>query len=167
MKLILIATLAFLILTPTVFSELTVEDIEKIGSLIKASEDRVKTDLKASEDRVKTDIGEIRSLVKASEDRVKEHVDLKIENVSNKVDEMDKRLNQTWGLVVALIALVVLAVGIPQIIIAWRASDQKSQAAKIEDLQQKIEELQRKIETIAQSNRDTTYDDKGEADKAI
>ena len=138
MKLILISIITFLILTPTVFSELTVEDIEKIGSLIRASEDRLK-----------------------------EHVNLKIENVSNKVDEMDKRLNQTWGLVVALIALVVLAVGIPQIIIAWRASDQKSQAAKIEELQQKMEELQRKIETIVQSNQDTAYDDKGEADKAI
>ena len=100
MKLILISTIAFLILTPTVFSELTVEDIEKIRSLIKESEDRVKTD------------------IKESEARLKEHVDLKIQSVSIKVDEMDKRLNQTWGLVIALIALVVIAVGIPQITIA-------------------------------------------------
>ena len=130
MKLILISTIAFLILTPTVFSELTVEDIEKIGSLIQASEDRLKTD------------------IQASEDRLKEHVDLKIKTVSIKIDEMDKRLNQTWGLVVALSALVVVAVGIPQIIIAWRANNQKSQAAKIEELQQKIE-------TITQNNRGT------------
>ena len=75
MKLILISTIAFLILTPTVFSELTVEDIEKIGSLIQASEDRLKTD------------------IQASEDRLKEHVDLKIKTVSIKIDEMDKRLN--------------------------------------------------------------------------
>ncbi len=149
MKLILISTIAFLILTPIVFSELNVEDIEKIRSVVKESEDRMKTD------------------IKESETRVKEHVDLKIEHVNVKIDEMDKRLNQTWGLVIALIALVVIAVGIPQIIIAWRANDQKSQAAKIEDLQQKIEELQRKIETIVQSNQGTAYDDKGEADKTI
>ena len=84
MKLIPISTIAFLILTPIVFSELTVEDIEKIGSV-----------------------------VKESETRVKEHVDLKIEHVNVKIDEMDKRLNQTWALVIALIALVVIAVGIP------------------------------------------------------
>ena len=149
MRLILIATIAFLILTPSVFSELTVEDIEKIRSIVKESEDRVKTD------------------VKESEDRVKEHVDLKIKNVNDTIDEMDKRLNQTWALVIALIALIVIAVGIPQIIIAWRANDQKSQAAKIEELQQKIEELQRKIETIVQNSRDVVYDDKGEADKVI
>ena len=137
MKLILISTIAFLILTPTVFSELTVEDIEKIRSLIKESEDRLKTD------------------IKESEDRVKEHVDLKIKTVSIKVDEMDKRLNQTWGLIIALIALVILAVGIPQIIIAWRANNQKSQAAKIEDLQQKIEVLQQTVETIVQNSRGT------------
>ena len=137
MKLILISTIAFLVLTPLVFSELTVEDIEKIGSLIQASEDRLKTD------------------IQASEDHLKEHVDLKIKTVSIKIDEMDKRLNQTWGLVVALIALVILAVGIPQIIIAWRANNQKSQAATIEDLQQKVQELQQTIETIVQNNRDT------------
>ena len=62
MKLILIFTVAFLILTPTVFSELTVEDIEKIGSLITGSEARLKTD------------------IKESEDHVKEHVDLKNKN---------------------------------------------------------------------------------------
>lgn len=101
MKLILISTIAFLILTPIVFSELNVEDIEKIRSVVKESEDRMKTD------------------IKESETRVKEHVDLKIEHVNVKIDEMDKRLNQTWGLVIALIALVVIAVGIPQIIIAW------------------------------------------------
>ena len=137
MKLILISTIAFLILTPIVSSELTVEDIEKIGSLIKGSEDRLKTD------------------IKESEDHVKEHVALKIKTVSIKVDEMDKRLNQTWGLIIALIALVILAVGIPQIIIAWRANNQKSQAAKIEDLQQKIEVLQQTVETIVQNSRGT------------
>ena len=68
---------------------------------------------------------------------------------------MDKRLNQTWGLIIALIALVILAVGIPQIIIAWRANNQKSQAAKIEDLQQKIEALQQTVETIVQNSRGT------------
>ena len=98
MKLILISTTAFLIFTIPVFSELTVEDLEKI-----------------------------RTIIKESEGRVKEHVNLKIKNVSDKVDEMDKRLNLISNLVIALVALVILAVGVSQIIMGWRERGQKAQ----------------------------------------
>ena len=91
MKLILISTTAFLIFTAPVFSELTVKDLEKV-----------------------------RSIVKESEDGVKEHVDLKIKNVTDKVEEMDKRLSLISNFVIALIALIILTVNIPQIIMAWR-----------------------------------------------
>ena len=112
MKLILISTTAFLIFTAPIFSELTVKDLEKI-----------------------------RSIVKESEDSVKGHVDLKIKNVSDKVDEMDKRLNLISNLVIALVALIILAVGVPQIIMAWRERGQKAQAEKIERLEEQIEKL--------------------------
>ena len=52
MKLILISITAFLIFATPVFSELTVEDLEKIRSIVKESEDRLKEDLKESENRV-------------------------------------------------------------------------------------------------------------------
>lgn len=105
MKLILISTTAFLIFTIPVFSELTVEDLEKI-----------------------------RTIIKESEGRVKEHVNLKIKNVSDKVDEMDKRLNLISNLVIALVALVILAVGVPQILMGWRERGQKAQTERIERL---------------------------------
>ena len=110
MKLILISTTAFLIFTIPVFSELTVEDLEKI-----------------------------RTIIKESEGRVKEHVNLKIKNVSDKVDEMDKRLNLISNLVIALVALVILAVGVPQIIMGWRERGQKAQTERIERLEKQIE----------------------------
>ena len=75
MKLILISITAFLIFTVPVFSELTVEDLEKIRSIVKESEDRMK------------------EYVKESEAGVKEYMDIKIKSVGDKVDEMDKRLN--------------------------------------------------------------------------
>ena len=109
MKLILISTTAFLIFTVPVFSELTIEDLEKI-----------------------------RTIVKESEGRVKEHVNLKIKNVSDKVDEMDKRLNLISNLVIALVALVILAVGVPQIVMAWRDKGEKIQAERIERLEEQI-----------------------------
>ena len=109
MKLILFSTAAFLIFTVPVFSELTVKDLEKI-----------------------------RSIIKESEDSVKEHVDLKIKNVADKVEEMDKRLSLISNFVIALIALIVLTVSIPQIIMAWRERGQKAQAEKIEKLEAQL-----------------------------
>ena len=109
MKLILISTIAFFILTTPAFSELSVGDLDKI-----------------------------RSIVKESEDRVKEHVNLKIKNVNDKVDEMDKRLNLIFNLVIALVALVIFAVGVPQIVMAWRDRGQKAQAERIEKLENQI-----------------------------
>ncbi|MDE0011423.1 MAG: hypothetical protein OXU36_09765 [Candidatus Poribacteria bacterium] len=93
MKLILISIIAFLIFTIPVFSELTVQDLEKIRSIVKESEDS------------------LREEIKKSEDRLKEHTDFK-------VSEMDKRLNMIFGFVIALISLIVVVVGIPQIILA-------------------------------------------------
>lgn len=109
MKLILTSTIAFLIFTAPVFSELTVKDLEKV-----------------------------RSIVKESEDGVKEHVNLKIKNVTDKVEEMDKRLSLISNFVIALIALIILTVSIPQIIMAWRERGQKAQAEKIEKLEMQI-----------------------------
>ncbi len=109
MKLILISITAFLIFATPVFSELTVEDLEKI-----------------------------RSIVEESEDRLMKHVD-------HKVSEMDKRLNLLSGFVIALISLIVVVVGIPQVLMAWRGKEDRSQKEQIQELKQEIEALKQHI----------------------
>ena len=145
MRLILICTTAFLIFAGPVFSELTVQDLEKIRSIVKESEDLLKKDIenirsivKESEDLLKKDIENIRSVIKESEDGLKEHIDLK-------VSEMDKRLNMIFGFVVALISLIVIVVGIPQIIMVWRGRGERTQAEQIQELRQEIETLKQHI----------------------
>ena len=117
MKLILMSTIALLIFAAPVFSELTVTDLEKIRSIAKESEDRLKSIVRESEDRLKEDL-------KESEKRLMAHID-------GKVDEMDKRLNMMFGFVVALISLIVIVVGIPQIIMVWRSSEAHTQKEEI------------------------------------
>ena len=145
MRLILICTTVFLIFTAPVFSELTVQDLEKIRSIVKESEDLLKKDIenirsivKGSEDLLKKDIENIRSVIKESEDGLKEHIDLK-------VSEMDKRLNMVFGFVVALISLIVVVVGIPQIIMVWCGRGERTQAEQIQELRQEIETLKQHI----------------------
>lgn len=120
MKLILISIIAFLIFTIPVFSELTVQDLEKIRSIVKESEDG------------------LREEIKKSEDGLKEHIDFK-------VSEMDKRLNMIFGFVIALISLIVVVVGIPQIIMVWRGRGERTQAEQIQELRQEIETLKQQI----------------------
>ncbi len=120
MKLILISITAFLIFAAPVFSELTVKDLEKIRSIITDSEDRLREDLKASEDRV-------------------------MKHVADKFSEIDKRLNIIFGFVIALISLIVVVVGIPQIIMAWRGKEDRTQKEQIQELRQEIETLKQHI----------------------
>ena len=127
MKLILISTIALLIFAAPVFSELTVTDLEKIRSIVKESEDRLKGDLEASEERLKGDL-------EASEGRWMQHV-------ADKFGEVDKRLNIIFGFVIALITLSVVVVGVPQIIMAWRGKEDRTQKEQIQELRQEIEAL--------------------------
>lgn len=111
---------ALLIFAAPVFSELTVEDLEKIRSIVKESEDRFKKDLQASEERV-------------------------MNHVADKFGEVAKRLNIIFGFVIALISLIVVVVGIPQIIIAWRGKEDRTQKKQIQELRQEIEALKQHI----------------------
>ena len=116
MKAILIICFVFFALTAPVYANLTTQDIEKIRSIVKEE-------------------------VGASEKEIKEYITQEIKTVNVKIDEMDKRLNLISNLVIALIALIIIAVGIPQIVIAWKSRKDRSVDRQIEDLKQEIEML--------------------------
>jgi hypothetical protein len=81
---------------------------------------------------------QIRSIVKDSEDRLMKHID-------DKVSEIDKRLNLIFGFVIALISLIVVVIGVPQIIMAWRGKEDRTQKEQIQELRQEIETLKQHI----------------------
>ena len=93
---------------------------------------------------------EVRQEVGASEARMKELFDLKITTLdtkfSIKIDELDKRLNIIFALLIALMALVAGGIVIPQVIIA---SKEKGAAA----LQEQINQLRQEMETLKSSSR--------------
>ena len=63
------------------------------------------------------------------------------EHIDGKVDEMDKRLSMIFGFVIALITLIVVVIGVPQIIMAWRGKEERTQKEQIQELRQEIEAL--------------------------
>ena len=129
MKAVLILLVLFCAIALPARAELTPEDLDKIRLIVK---EEVKAEIELSERRMKTYI-----------DLKIEAVEAKIEVVETKIAGVEKRVTHTTNLTYALIALVVIAVGIPQIIVAWQSTRNREQARINQELRQEIEALKR------------------------
>ena len=114
-KKVLLLAICFLILTTNAFAELTQSDLQKIDKLIQASETRIKeyVDLKINALDAKL-TGEIKAL----DERVTGQIKTLDERVTGQIKTLDGRLTQVYGFVIALVALIAVAVGLPQILVA-------------------------------------------------
>ena len=124
MRSILFLSITFFMFCYPVFGELTARDLEQIRLI------------------VREDVREIvKEEIAASEKRMKEYVDVKFEGVEGK-------LTLVVGFITALIVLIVVTVGIPQILLAWRGKSEREQDKRIKELAEEIEALkQQRITT--------------------
>jgi hypothetical protein len=83
-----------------------------------------------------------------SEARMKEYIDLKIDGVDKQFEGVDKQfegvgkqITLLTNVVYGLIALIVAAIAIPQIIMAWRSGKDREQARINQELREEIETL--------------------------
>ena len=104
------------------FTELTLQDLEMIRSIIKEEVDPIKTDIKS----IKGDITTLKADVAWMKGRQ---------------EGVDKQISQSTNLTYGLIALIVATVGIPQIIMLWRSRGESEQDRRIEELTREIEAL--------------------------
>ncbi len=117
MKILLALLILSCAIAPPVFADLTDADLDKIRLILNTSEKRIKS--------------EIKSEIAESEKRMKEYVDVRFESV-------EKRLTLLSNIVIALVALIIVAVGLPQALMAWRNRETQQQ---INALKQEIEIL--------------------------
>ena len=115
MKHIFLFSILLCVVSLPSFAELTDADLDKIRLIVK---------------------DEVKAEVTSSEARMKEYVDLKIGGV-------EKQITVLTNVVYWLIALIVAAIAIPQLIMAWRSRKDGS-------LERQIEQLAREIETLKQ-----------------
>ncbi len=123
MKTILALSILFSAIALPALGELTVQDLDKIRSIIKESEQELKAE------------------IAASEQRTKEYVSQEIRTVNVKIAETDKRLSQIFWWVIALMGLIALAIAAPQALIAWQNRKDRSLERQVETLTQEIETL--------------------------
>ena len=140
-NLILIFTGILLFAAPA-FPELSDSDLQRIREIVKvevvSSEQRLRTEIAESEQRLRA---EMTAAIRASEERTKVYVDAKIAEVNsqfaqinNRIDGVDKRLNFAFTVLGWLFALVIAALGIPQLIIAFRQRGQERLQTSVEEL---------------------------------
>ncbi|MDE0299983.1 MAG: hypothetical protein OXN17_15215 [Candidatus Poribacteria bacterium] len=130
MKFILFLPILFCAIAFPALAELTPQDLDKIRLIVK---DEVKAELTAVKQELKTDITATHTKIEALDTRL-QSVGQSVSWVRGKLDSLDKHIN--W-----LMALIVVAVGIPQVIIAWRSRKDRAQERQIEALAREIEIL--------------------------
>ncbi len=122
-NLILSFTGILLCVTPT-FSELSDSDIQGIREIVQITVAAEGKQIRA----------EMTAAIDASEKRMKEHLNTKISEVDTRIDGVDKRLNFAFTVLGWLFAVVIAALGIPQLIIAFRQRGQERLQTSVEEL---------------------------------
>lgn len=152
MRTILSLPILFCAIALPAFAELTPQDLDKIRLIVK---DEVKTELNAAKQELKGEIATVKQELKTDIATVKQelktditathtqiealgtrlqNVEQSVSWIRGKLDSLDKHIN--W-----LMALIVVAVGIPQVIIAWRSRKDRAQEKQIEELIREVETL--------------------------
>ena len=121
MKTIIFFSILFCTLALPVFGELTPQDLDKIRLIVKEEIEEEIKPLKADIVALKIDVARL----------------------DGRLTGVEKQIATITNLIYWLMALIVIAIGIPQIIMAFRSR-------KDRDQERKIEELIREIETLKQ-----------------
>ncbi|MCY3724652.1 hypothetical protein F4X88_14870 [Candidatus Poribacteria bacterium] len=124
MKTILFLAILWCAISLPALAELTPEDLDKIRLIVKEEVDPVKRDVAIIQGQL-------------------QGIDKRFDDVNKRFDDVNKRFDHANNYTYALIALIVIAVGIPQIIIAsrWRKDVQ---------LEKQMQTLTQRLETLEQ-----------------
>lgn len=154
MRTILSLPILFCAIALPAFAELTPQDLDKIRLIVKDEakaeitafkqelkeeiatfKQELKADITAVNQELKTDIAATHTKIETLGARL-QNVEQSVSWIRGKLDSLDKHIN--W-----LMALIVVAVVIPQVIISWRSRKDSA-------LEKQIEELIREVETLKQ-----------------
>ena len=126
MKTIFLFSILLCAIAKPAIGELTDADLDKIRLIVNDSEKRVKEEVKAEITITHTKIDGLDPRLRT--------VETNVAWTRGKLDSLDKHIN--W-----LMALIVVAVGVPQVIVAWRSRKDRALEKQIETLTQEIETI--------------------------
>lgn len=150
-KISIFILLACFILNTPAFADLSQTDLDKLDEMFRASEARMREYIDLKIDTVRAEIktldakltGEIKALDKKFTGEIKT-VKEEIRTVREEIKGVKSSMSIIFGFVIALVALVALitiAVGVPQFLLACRDKGSKSRDDQIQELRREIELL--------------------------
>ena len=142
MKNVFLFSILFCAIALPALGELTDTDLNKIRLIINEEIEKEIKPIKADIVSLKTDVAWIRGKLE-NVDKQFEGVDKQFDSVYERFDGVRDQITHVTYLTYGLIALIVAAVAIPQILITWRS-------AKDQSLERQVEMLAREIETLKQ-----------------
>ena len=134
MKFMTIILAGILLVSPQVFADLSVTDLEKIREIVKESETRMKEYVSGEIEKVDIKLTEM-------EKRLTDKINGVEKQLTIGINPVDTQVGRNYNLVLGLIALIAFAVGLPQIITAWQGRKLREQTEKYEELKQEVEML--------------------------
>ena len=153
MRTLIFLSILFSAIVLPAHAELTSQDLDKIRLIVK---EEVETELSIFETRIKEYIDlRFKSVDKQFEtidnrfesvDKQFESVDKQFEGVDKQFESVDRQITHVTYITYGLIALIVAAIAIPQILISWRSGQDRSLERQVEILTEEVETLkQQKI----------------------
>lgn len=142
---IAVVALFLLIFTTSAFAALTVTDFEKIQSIVDKSAIRIEKSIETSEKKIKEyvdlKINALDGKLSGEINTLEQKFSGEFNTLNERINSVDSRLTQIYGFVIALVALIAIAVGIPHILVARQGKELRVQEQQIKTLQQEIEKL--------------------------
>ena len=146
MKLRLFFCPILLLFSLPAFGELSTADLEKLSTMFKESEARMKEYVTQEIAKVNIRIDEMDRRL-TSEIRA---VEKRLDDTNKRFDDVNNRLDDQFLLLLALVGFIGVGIGVPQTLVALQRKHQRAQDKKIEAQQQQIETLLKEIETLKQ-----------------
>ena len=136
-----------------VFSELSDSDLQRIREIVKtevaSAEQRLHIEITESEKRLRA---EMNTAVTASEKRMKEHLNGKIDEVDTRIDGVEKQITLLAALLIGVMALIVVAIGLPQLITAYKQRGQTQLQTSVEELRTAYAEVLAELKQLRAEN---------------
>ena len=143
-KYILCFSVCFFVIVSPAIADLSPQDLKEIRLIVKEEIERViekeLTPIKADIATMKVDIVSLKEGFARLDERLNS-VDKQFESIGKRIDSVERQVTMVANLTYALIALIVLAVGIPQVIMMWRDRRDSTLEAQIAALTQEVEKL--------------------------
>ncbi len=149
MKICLFFLLVSLLFSTSAFGELSAQDFEKLNTMFKESEARLRAEIAASEKRTREFVSqEIAKLTVRMDKRDRrvaaefQAINTRIDDTNSRFDDVNNRLNLNLTLLIALLGLIGVALGLPYL---QDKKKERAQEEKIAAQQQQIEEQQKQL----------------------